>query len=941
MSHRSLMKNVLSVALLFAAVASAQADMWVGEWKPIYRGVDHAVGTNSPSAVVTNNGVTFTNSRLQVVHCVRVDLTDPDIQLFTTPRASNYVAESRETLALSITNFIRKYGVQVAVNANFFSAFPGGFDPSVEYVPCEIYGLLVSTGQVVSPPDSGGRYASLMFTTNNVETIDLKDQPPKPVSTNVYTAVTGFYPVLTNGLNVWLLYYNDFYSAYADSSIHTLQPRTIYGLSQDRRYLYMLTIDGRQSGYSDGALDRDSAMWMLQFGAWDAINMDGGGSTAMYMTDCAGNPVPLTHSSLLAARGHERIIGSHLGVFAQPLEAPFITDVTAVPGQTTANITWTTIGPGSSQVEYGTSPSYGTLSIFDPTPTTSHNVSLTGLAPKTRYYYRVLSSDDAGEHRGCGATFITTNNQAIYLLYDLANDWNYSTANLDGVNWQDPGYDDSQWTGHGPGLLFVDTRVSPNPNNVQPENTELPYDPSTTYPFITYYFRTHFPFTFTNDRVGVTLIFSNYLDDGAVFYLNGAEVDRAYLPPLASNSTLATANNCPTSDATCPFVFTVSGDLATNLLLGDNVVAVEVHNSAARSPDITFGQALLYVAPPPPPPPFITNVVVTPGEDSATVTWNTISNATSRVAYSITTNINRATPIDTNMLTSHSVTVTGLLQNTTYYFRVISSTGPTQYTSSGVFATVPFYVSLVSLTNIWAYHMENLDETNWAWPDYDESLFAGAGPALLYITTNSNVAPLGTLLPATDTGAPYSTYYFRTHFVFETNLAALSLLFTSYIDDGASFYLNGIEIQRVRMPPWPQMVTYPTVATSCPHPVDCDVVTNAPDIFRLSGDLLTNLLAHADNVLAAEVHQANPGGSDVVFGSAVGLVRALVSETKLRVDRSGSVTTISWDGTGFTLQAATNSLGASNSWQDVAGPIKASPYWATNQTVTTFYRLRN
>src|SRR5207237_8110837 len=168
-----------------------------------------------------------------------------------------------------------------------------------------------------------------------------------------------------------------------------------------------------------------------------------------------------------------------------------------------------------------------------------------------------------------------------------------------------------------------------------------------------------------------------------------------------------------------------------------------------------------------------------------------------------------------------------------------------------------------------------------------------------------------------------------------------SLGVTTYVEDRAVFCLNGVEVHRVRMPPPPQLLTYATVAAGCPHPVDCDAVTNAPDVFRLSGELLTNLLAHADNVLAAEVHQANPGGSDVVFGSAVGLVRALVSETKLRVDGSGPVATISWDGTGFTLQQATNSLGASNSWRDVAGPIKASPYWATNPAATTFYRLRN
>src|SRR5205807_9265281 len=112
-------------------------------------------------------------------------------------------------------------------------------------------------------------------------------------------------------------------------------PRTAFGVSQDKRYFFMMTIDGRQGTseginppYSVGAVDQESAMWLLQFGAWDAINMDGGGSTAMYMADCSGNPLALNHSSLLASvsRPHERLIGSHFGVYAPPLST-FISGV--------------------------------------------------------------------------------------------------------------------------------------------------------------------------------------------------------------------------------------------------------------------------------------------------------------------------------------------------------------------------------------------------------------------------------------------------------------------------------------------------------------------------------------------------------------------------------------------------------------------------------------
>ncbi len=930
------MKKIVCLVALVAAVTTSHATLVVSpNWTPLFQGIDQKVGTNFPNTTITNNGAVFTDSSLQVAHCIRVDLTDPGVQLFTTPRATNWSAETRETLSLSISNFIKKYALQVAVDANFYSVNPGGSDPTSEGLPSEVDGLLISKGVVVSPADNNNRYASMMFTTNKVPILDLNNRPPGTNTAGIYTAVTGFYPVLTNGVNVWALYSAAFTAAYPDSFIHQQQPRTSFGLSQDKRYLFLMTIDGRQGGYSDGAVDVETAMWMLQFGAWDALNMDGGGSTAMYRADCAGNPAPVNHSSYVVAYGRERILGDHFGVYAQPLPA-FINNVVATPAMTTAEITWTTVAPASSQIEYGLTSSYGTLSALDSTLVTSHDVTLSGLAPGKRYFYRTISSDGATNYNSCAETFFTTNNQVVGLLYDLQNDCRFTTANLDGTNWQASGYNDSGWS-NGVGVLWAD---SANPSG-NPAIQFLPLDPqmmplnpaNTGYPFITYYFRTHF--NYTNSLAGVTLTFSNYIDDGAAFYLNGVEINRAFLPVGANNTTLASGYNC-SGNADCPYIFTASG---SNLQAGDNVVAVEVHNFNAHSPDITFGQALFYTAPPPPPPPFITDMVATPGETSATITWTTLSNATSRVAYSLTTNLNKATPLDTNMVTSHSVTLTGLAQLTNYYYRVISSIGATQYTANGSFSTVPFYDGLVSLNNIWSYSTTNENGINWQARSFDESLFQGQGPALLYIENNPAVAPRNTLLPAAAGGAPFPTYYFRTHFTFDTNLAGLSLVFTNYIDDGAIFYLNGQEIQRVRMPAAPQTVVYTDSATGCPHPVDCDAVTNAPDIFRISGDLLTNLVAGGDNVLAAEVHQAVPSGSDIVFGSAVGFVRALVSETELRVQLSGNIATISWDGSGFTLQQAHASAGPA-SWSDVA-PAATSPYSITNPPATTFYRLRN
>ena len=127
-------RSLAFLALVLLPFSAALAVPVLGPWTPIFKGIAHAVGTNDPS-------VAGNFPELQVVHCVRVDLTNPDVQFFTTPRASGYVAESRETLTLSVPDFLKQYKLQVAADANFYNANPGGADPTSEGVPCEVYGL--------------------------------------------------------------------------------------------------------------------------------------------------------------------------------------------------------------------------------------------------------------------------------------------------------------------------------------------------------------------------------------------------------------------------------------------------------------------------------------------------------------------------------------------------------------------------------------------------------------------------------------------------------------------------------------------------------------------------------------------------------------------------------------------------------------------------------
>src|SRR5262245_13968339 len=61
-----------------------------------------------------------------------------------------------------------------------------------------------------------------------------------------------------------------------------------------------------------------------------------------------------------------------------------------------ATITWITNEPADSQVEYGTTTAYGTLSSLVPDLSYNHWVNLWNLTPGTLYHFRVRSRDASG-----------------------------------------------------------------------------------------------------------------------------------------------------------------------------------------------------------------------------------------------------------------------------------------------------------------------------------------------------------------------------------------------------------------------------------------------------------------------------------------------------------------------------------------------------------------
>jgi glucose/arabinose dehydrogenase/PKD repeat protein len=108
-----------------------------------------------------------------------------------------------------------------------------------------------------------------------------------------------------------------------------------------------------------------------------------------------------------------------------------ITAIAASTTTTTATITWTTDVPATSEVEWGTTTAYGFTTGENPTLTTSHAMTLTGLTAGTLHHFRVVSADVSAAHAfSADATFTTTSTSTTgtFLNEILISGMNLPTA---------------------------------------------------------------------------------------------------------------------------------------------------------------------------------------------------------------------------------------------------------------------------------------------------------------------------------------------------------------------------------------------------------------------------------------------------------------------------------------------------------------------------------
>lgn len=182
----------------------------------------------------------------------------------------------------------------------------------------------------------------------------------------------------------------------------------------------------------------------------------------------------------------------------------------------------------------------------------------------------------------------------------------------------------------------------------------------------TYYFRTSFNVADLNDVVALS--FTCLVDDGAVFYLNGVEIQRVGMG--AGTVNYATPASRSVGDATAVDNFSISGDLLTNLVAGANVLAVEVHQQAATSSDIVFGATVSASS----------TAKVTRGPylqngsaTNVTIRWRSDVATSSAVYFGLNqSNLDRAVVLP-GVIFDHEVRLSELLPDTQYFYAFGSS----------------------------------------------------------------------------------------------------------------------------------------------------------------------------------------------------------------------------------------------------------------------------
>jgi hypothetical protein len=255
--------------------------------------------------------------------------------------------------------------------------------------------------------------------------------------------------------------------------------------------------------------------------------------------------------------------------------------------------------------------------------------------------------------------------------------WKYlDNGSNQGTAWITTSFNDAAWASGNAQLGYGDGD----------EATVLSYGASSTAKYITTYFRK--AISISNPLAFSAFSGSVKRDDGIIIYVNGSEVYRNNMP--TGNTTYTTlASAAASDDGNTAQNFTIS---PAALVSGNNIIAVEMHQNAGTSSDLSFDLELLGTTGEIVPDP--TTLTRGPYLNSALqngiiIRWRSDLASNSKVNYGTTAGNLTQSYIDNTVTTEHVVTLTGLTTNTLYYYSIGSTSQTLQGDANNYFKTMP------------------------------------------------------------------------------------------------------------------------------------------------------------------------------------------------------------------------------------------------------------
>lgn len=290
--------------------------------------------TNHPYQGVTKIVRTETSPRNLHINVMQIDLTAPGLRFAMTPGSG-----ARETTALTTLNYMIAQQAQIGINACFYQ-------PNSTDATRWIVGLAASAGNIYSsfegPTPSASNpvnsltldqsYAILYYapalnidSNNNAQIVHYdssfadKKHVLEPVT--LYNAICGSAQTVTTGTVTIPTYTGNPATGLTPSSVYSnahswyndTRSRTAVGLSADNHTLTLFTVD--EAGGSAGMMIGEVAnMLKNDYGVYNALSLDGGGSTTMTMQD----PVTRANSIINTSSDNPagRSVANSLLVFA-------------------------------------------------------------------------------------------------------------------------------------------------------------------------------------------------------------------------------------------------------------------------------------------------------------------------------------------------------------------------------------------------------------------------------------------------------------------------------------------------------------------------------------------------------------------------------------------------------------------------------------------------